>query len=100
ITILGSGNDVDIPVYGNGVEQRHCYIQNNKGSFMVFSLSPLTAVDGVNVTAPTRLTQGCILGLGHSNYFRFNHPVEARLIKSSLPDPKASLLPPTFYQGW
>lgn len=98
-TVLGSGKHVDIVVNGMGVEEQHCYIENNRGVITLHSKSPRTTVDGLPVTQPTRLTQGCTLGLGHSTYFRFNHPDQARMIKKSLPDPKASAFPLTFYQG-
>ncbi|XP_062907325.1 pleckstrin homology-like domain family B member 2 isoform X5 [Mobula hypostoma] len=32
------------------------------------------------------INEGCILCLGQSNYFRFNHPVEAKRIKDMKPD--------------
>ncbi|XP_073988531.1 uncharacterized protein isoform X2 [Rhodnius prolixus] len=99
-TELGCGRQVDVVVSGPGVEERHCTIENNCGILSLSTNSPLTTIDGLQVTEPTRLVQGCIIGLGHGAYFRFNHPDQARLIKKSLPDPKSpSILPFSFYQG-
>ncbi|CAH1397475.1 unnamed protein product [Nezara viridula] len=98
-TVLGSGKHVDIVVNGLGVDEQHCYIENNRGILTLHSKSPRTTIDGLPVTQPTRLSQGSIIGLGHSSYFRFNHPDQARLMKKTLPDPKNSMLPLTFYQG-
>ncbi|KAK9510654.1 hypothetical protein O3M35_005391 [Rhynocoris fuscipes] len=99
-TVLGSGKEADIIVCGQGVEENHCTIENNCGILTLTANSPLTAIDGLPVTEPTRLVQGCIIGIGQSSYFRFNHPDQARLIKRSLPDNKSSpILPFSFYQG-
>lgn len=99
-TALGCGRQVDVIVSGHGVEEKHCIIENNCGILTLTPNSLLTTIDGLQVTEPTRLVQGCLIGLGHSAYFRFNHPDQARLIKKSLPDPKKpTILPFSFYQG-
>eukprot|EP00061_Rhincodon_typus_P006755 g27738.t1 len=41
-------------------------------------------------------TAGCILCLGQSNYFRFNHPIEARRIKNMKPDNEILISSPNF----
>ncbi|XP_059823699.1 pleckstrin homology-like domain family B member 2 isoform X2 [Hypanus sabinus] len=44
------------------------------------------------------INEGCILCLGQSNYFRFNHPVEAKRIKDMKPD-NASISTPGHSTG-
>lgn len=39
---------------------------------------------------------GCMLCLGRSNYFRFNHPQEAKYMKSVLPNTRVSIMPNAF----
>ena len=48
-----------------------------------------------------RLTSstGTMLCIGRSNYLRFNHPAEARLMKSILPNARISNAPLTLYSG-
>ncbi|XP_071546028.1 uncharacterized protein [Panulirus ornatus] len=99
-TTLGAGGMgviPDIVVMGTGVEAEHCLLENVGG---VVSLTPIAShvsIDGVKVTSPTRLTQGCMIGLGRSNYFRFNHPAEAQQMKAILPNTRISMVPITFY---
>lgn len=45
------------------------------------------------------LILGCMLCLGRSNYFRFNHPQEAKKIKEALPNCRISCAPIDFLQG-
>jgi len=47
------------------------------------------------------LVSGCMLCLGRSNYFRFNHPREARHIKEALPPERQriSVTPVGFIPG-
>jgi hypothetical protein len=40
-----------------------------------------------------------MLCIGRSNYLRFNHPAEARLMKSILPNARISMAPLTLYSG-
>ena len=42
---------------------------------------------------------GCMLCLGRSNYFRFNHPKEAKKIKEAMPNCRISCAPLAFLQG-
>lgn len=111
---LGSGIGVDIPVQGTGVSPLHCQIENSEGVVTLYPLSENLSVDGVPVTTPTRLSQGkmqqeflefsvftvvfpgVMLTIGRSNYLRFNHPAEAKLMKSVLPNPRISMAPITF----
>lgn len=98
-TTIGSGQGVDIVVQGTGVEPTHCHIDNKDGVVTLVPVAEMTSVDGVYLTQPTRLTQGCMVCIGRSNYLRFNHPAEARLMKSVLPNPRISMLPITFHPG-
>ncbi|XP_065199749.1 pleckstrin homology-like domain family B member 1 isoform X2 [Planococcus citri] len=96
---VGSSPSSDIFIYGTGVEEVHCWIENTEGIVTVHPSSenvPIQ-VDGLKVTQPTRLTQGCMLCLGRSNFFRFNHPQEARYMKSVLPNTRVSIMPNAFH---
>ncbi|KAJ8942302.1 hypothetical protein NQ314_010098 [Rhamnusium bicolor] len=93
---LGSGPGVDIPVQGTGVLPLHCHIENSEGIVTIYPLSENLSIDGVRVTGPTRLSQGVMLTIGRSNYMRFNHPAEAKLMKSVLPNPRISMAPINF----
>ncbi|KAJ8919696.1 hypothetical protein NQ315_006224, partial [Exocentrus adspersus] len=90
---LGSSPSVDIRVQGTGVLPIHCHIENSEGSVTIYPLSENTSIDGERVTGPTRLSQGVMLTIGRSNYLRFNHPAEAKLMKSVLPNPRISMAP-------
>ena len=54
-----------------------------------------------NAVLDFRLTSsaGTMLCIGRSNYLRFNHPAEARLMKSILPNARISMAPLTLYSG-
>ncbi|XP_019753738.1 pleckstrin homology-like domain family B member 1 isoform X4 [Dendroctonus ponderosae] len=93
---LGSGSGVDIPVQGTGVSPLHCHIENSEGVVTLYPLSDNLSIDGLKVQGPTRLSQGVMLTIGRSNYLRFNHPAEAKLMKSVLPNPRISMAPITF----
>ncbi|XP_066993440.2 pleckstrin homology-like domain family B member 1 isoform X2 [Anabrus simplex] len=97
--VLGSGPAADISIQGTGVEPVHCQIENTSGVVMLYPMAEMTAIDGLIVTTPTRLTQGCMICIGRSNYLRFNHPAEARLMKSILPNTRISMVPLNFYPG-
>ncbi|CAG9816070.1 unnamed protein product [Phaedon cochleariae] len=93
---LGSRPGVDIHVQGTGVLPLHCHIENSEGVVTIYPLSENLSIDGSRVTGPTRLSQGVMLTIGRSNYMRFNHPAEAKLIKSVLPNPRISMAPINF----
>ncbi|XP_051869284.1 pleckstrin homology-like domain family B member 2 isoform X2 [Pristis pectinata] len=76
----------DIIIQGLDVAAEHCYIENEQGVIKLHPCGNCCTMDGFLVKEPTQLTQGCILCLGQSNYFRFNHPVEAKRIKDMKPD--------------
>ncbi|XP_017287448.1 pleckstrin homology-like domain family B member 1 isoform X3 [Kryptolebias marmoratus] len=83
-TTLGS-DGTDIPLQGPGIAPQHCYIENQAGSITLHPRGNQCSVDGIPVTKPYRLTQGCMLCFGQSAFFRFNHPEEAQRMKSMLP---------------
>ncbi|XP_077524529.1 uncharacterized protein LOC144136236 isoform X2 [Amblyomma americanum] len=77
----------DIVVQGPGVEAEHCYIQNESGKVTLHPMKNMISIDGMAVTEPSRLHQGCMICIGRSNFFRFNHPEEAQnLKKEALPN--------------
>ncbi|XP_064098310.1 pleckstrin homology-like domain family B member 1 isoform X3 [Macrobrachium nipponense] len=101
-TVLGSGGMGTVPdivVIGTGVEAEHCILVNTGGVVTLTPIASMVAIDGLKITAPTRLTQGCMICLGRSNYFRFNHPEEAQLMKAILPNTRISMVPINFYPG-
>ncbi|XP_038145047.1 pleckstrin homology-like domain family B member 1 isoform X10 [Cyprinodon tularosa] len=83
-TTLGS-DGTDIPLQGPGITPQHCYIENQAGNITLYPCGNQCSVDGLPITKPYRLTQGCMLCFGQSAFFRFNHPEEAQRMKSMLP---------------
>ncbi|KAJ8390640.1 hypothetical protein AAFF_G00102460 [Aldrovandia affinis] len=92
----------DIIIEGSGIEAEHCRIENSGGVITLDPCDNLCALDGIPITKPTLLTQGrrivpsvertewstikgYTLCLGKAYFFRFNHPEEARRMKSMLP---------------
>ncbi|RZF46018.1 hypothetical protein LSTR_LSTR004731 [Laodelphax striatellus] len=96
---LGCGPDADLVLVGTGVEEVHCRIVNRSGVVTLHPVSGSTAIDGLPVAHSTRLMQGCMICLGRSTCLRFNHPAEASLMKSALPNSRISVLPVPFYPG-
>ncbi|XP_042881409.1 pleckstrin homology-like domain family B member 1 isoform X3 [Penaeus japonicus] len=99
-TVLGVGGMgvvPDIVVMGTGVEAEHCTLDHAGGVVTLTPTGGIVAIDGLKITTPTRLTQGCMICLGRSNYFRFNHPQEAQLMRSILPNTRISMVPINFY---
>ncbi|GAB6019925.1 hypothetical protein CHUAL_001456 [Chamberlinius hualienensis] len=89
----------DIIISGTDVEPEHCYIEHNDGVVTLHPIADRVTVDGLKIVTPTRLTQGCMLCLGRSNYFRFNHPKEADFMKSIFPNTRISVVPLNFNQA-
>ncbi|XP_024113742.1 pleckstrin homology-like domain family B member 1 isoform X5 [Oryzias melastigma] len=83
-TTLGHG-PTDITIQGPGVAPQHCYIENRCGVITLHPCGNLCSIDGLQIKQPSRLTQGCMLCLGQSAFFRFNHPEEAFRMKSMMP---------------
>ncbi|XP_036415998.1 pleckstrin homology-like domain family B member 1 isoform X15 [Colossoma macropomum] len=80
-TTLGHGA-MDINIHGPGVAAQHCYIENKAGVITLHPCGNQCSMDGLPVTKPVRLSQGCMLCFGQSSFFRFNHPEEAFRMKS------------------
>ncbi|XP_010627631.1 pleckstrin homology-like domain family B member 1 isoform X14 [Fukomys damarensis] len=83
-TVIGSAAK-DISLQGPGLAPEHCYIENLRGTLTLYPCGNACTVDGLLVQQPTRLTQGCMLCLGQSTFLRFNHPAEAKWMKSMIP---------------
>ncbi|XP_071024514.1 pleckstrin homology-like domain family B member 1 isoform X7 [Oncorhynchus clarkii lewisi] len=83
-TTLGSGN-TDIPLQGPGITDQHCYIDNRAGNITLNPCGNHCSMDGIPISKPVHLSQGCMLCFGQSAFFRFNHPEEALRMKSMLP---------------
>ncbi|XP_040487096.1 pleckstrin homology-like domain family B member 1 isoform X8 [Ursus maritimus] len=83
-TVIGSAAR-DISLQGPGLAPEHCYIENVRGTLTLYPCGNVCSIDGLPVRQPTRLTQGCMLCLGQSTFLRFNHPAEAKWMKSMIP---------------
>ncbi|XP_029106772.1 pleckstrin homology-like domain family B member 1 isoform X5 [Scleropages formosus] len=83
-TSLGSGN-TDISIQGPGIAAQHCFIENRAAVITLHPCGNQCAIDGLPVTKPVQLSQGCMLCFGQSAFFRFNHPEEAFRMKSMMP---------------
>ncbi|XP_066518631.1 pleckstrin homology-like domain family B member 1 isoform X2 [Hoplias malabaricus] len=73
---------MDINIQGPGVAAQHCFIENKTGVITLHPCGNQCSMDGLPVTKPVRLSQGCMLCFGQSSFFRFNHPEEAFRMKS------------------
>ncbi|XP_041314134.1 pleckstrin homology-like domain family B member 1 isoform X8 [Pyrgilauda ruficollis] len=75
----------DIVLQGPGLAPQHCYIENVRGTLTLHPCGNACAIDGVPLQRPTHLSQGCTICLGQATFLRFNHPAEAKWIKSMIP---------------
>ncbi|NXS80457.1 PHLB1 protein, partial [Erpornis zantholeuca] len=75
----------DIVLQGPGLAPQHCYIDNVRGTLTLHPCGNACAIDGVPLQRPMHLTQGCTICLGQATFLRFNHPAEAKWIKSMIP---------------
>ncbi|NXJ26386.1 PHLB1 protein, partial [Dicrurus megarhynchus] len=75
----------DIVLQGLGLAPQHCYIENVRGTLTLHPCGNACAIDGVPLQRPMHLTQGCTICLGQATFLRFNHPAEAKWIKSMIP---------------
>ncbi|XP_042329091.1 pleckstrin homology-like domain family B member 1 isoform X10 [Sceloporus undulatus] len=92
-TVLGSTTG-DIVLQGPGMAPQHCFIENVHGTLTLHPCGNPCSIDGLAVTRPTRLSQGCMICLGQSTFLRFNHPAEAKWMKSMIPVGGRSLAAP------
>ncbi|CAH6788018.1 Stard9 [Phodopus roborovskii] len=83
---IDSDQEPDIVLQGQWIERDHCTITSTCG---VVILRPThgarCTVNGREVTASCRLTQGAVITLGKAQKFRFNHPAEAALLRHHRP---------------
>ncbi|XP_051965985.1 pleckstrin homology-like domain family B member 1 [Xyrauchen texanus] len=84
-TTLGHGA-MDINIQGPGIAAQHCFIENKAGVITLHPCGNKCSMDGLPITKPFRLSQGCMLCFGQSAFFRFNHPEEAFRMKSMMPE--------------
>ncbi|XP_049755708.1 stAR-related lipid transfer protein 9 isoform X11 [Elephas maximus indicus] len=79
---VDSDQEQDIVLQGQWIERDHCTITSACG---VVVLRPTPGarctVNGREVTASCRLTQGAVITLGKARKFRFNHPAEAAVLR-------------------
>ncbi|XP_016159418.1 PREDICTED: pleckstrin homology-like domain family B member 1 isoform X5 [Ficedula albicollis] len=75
----------DIVLQGPGLAPQHCYIENVRGTLTLHPCGNACTIDGVPLQRPMHLTQGCTICLGQATFLRFNHPAEAKWIKSMIP---------------
>ncbi|XP_059559994.1 stAR-related lipid transfer protein 9 isoform X1 [Myotis daubentonii] len=79
---IDSEQEQDIVLQGQWIERDHCTITSACG---VVVLRPAQGarclVNGREVTASCRLTQGAVITLGKAQTFRFNHPAEAAVLR-------------------
>ncbi|NWH39160.1 PHLB1 protein, partial [Chloropsis hardwickii] len=75
----------DIVLQGPGLAPQHCYIENVRGTLTLHPCGNACAIDGVPLQRPMHLSQGCTICLGQATFLRFNHPAEAKRIKSMIP---------------
>ncbi|XP_050839489.1 pleckstrin homology-like domain family B member 1 isoform X5 [Serinus canaria] len=83
-TTIGTAG-TDIVLQGPGLAPQHCYIENVRGTLTLHPCGNACAIDGVPLQRPMHLTQGCAICLGQATFLRFNHPAEAKWIKSMIP---------------
>ncbi|XP_030361487.1 pleckstrin homology-like domain family B member 1 isoform X10 [Strigops habroptila] len=93
-TTIGTAT-TDIILQGPGLAPQHCYIENAAGMLTLHPCGNACAIDGVPLRRPMRLTQGCTICLGQATFLRFNHPAEAKWMKSMIPAGGRS--PPALY---
>ncbi|KAM4829645.1 stAR-related lipid transfer protein 9 isoform 2-T2 [Thomomys bottae] len=79
---IDSDQEQDIVLQGRWIERDHCTITSTYG---IVILQPTQGarctVNGREVTAACRLTQGAVITLGKAHRFRFSHPAEAALLR-------------------
>lgn len=72
----------DIVLNGVGIEDEHCIIELQNGTAtLIPNGHALCFVDGIQVDKPTKLSQGCVILMGHTNMFRYNDPAEAAKLR-------------------
>ncbi|KAJ8045153.1 Kinesin-like protein KIF16B [Holothuria leucospilota] len=101
----------DIALTGHDVENNHCYLTSAEGKVWLDPCGKaLCAVNGKVIDGPVQLKQGCLVSVGKTNLFRFNHPADAQRMRlemksqslSDLSNLKSTenLLASTFFQTY
>lgn len=87
----------DIVLRGPGVESEHCILESIEGNVTIHPIAEENYVNGNKVRKSLRLSQGCVILLGKTNMFRFNHPGEAAKLRKKYAsvDNLASMVPTT-----
>ncbi|XP_039744304.1 stAR-related lipid transfer protein 9 isoform X4 [Pteropus medius] len=79
---IDSDQEQDIVLQGQWIERDHCTITSACGVVVLRpSQGARCTVNGREVTASCRLTQGAVIILGKAQKFRFNHPAEAAVLR-------------------
>ncbi|XP_034349940.1 stAR-related lipid transfer protein 9 [Arvicanthis niloticus] len=79
---IDSDQEQDIVLQGQWIERDHCTITSTCGVVILRpSQGARCTVNGREVTASCRLTQGAVITLGKAQKFRFNHPAEAAVLR-------------------
>lgn len=93
----GDGIEVDLLIQGKGIASEHCLVEYDGDAVVLHPKNELVSIDGIPLTEPTRLAQGCMICLGRNNYFRFNHPREAAMMKEQYSNARFSIVPDGVY---
>ncbi|XP_045142386.1 stAR-related lipid transfer protein 9 [Echinops telfairi] len=79
---VDSDQEQDIVLQGQWIERDHCTITSTCGVVVLHpAQGARCTVNGREVTASCRLTQGAVITLGKAQMFRFNHPAEAAVLR-------------------
>ncbi|XP_075388537.1 stAR-related lipid transfer protein 9 [Tenrec ecaudatus] len=79
---VDSDQEQDIVLQGQWIERDHCTITSACGIVILHpAQGARCTVNGREVTASCRLTQGAVITLGKAQTFRFNHPAEAAVLR-------------------
>ncbi|XP_008057674.1 stAR-related lipid transfer protein 9 [Carlito syrichta] len=79
---IDSEQEQDIVLQGQWIERDHCTITSACGVVVLWpAQGARCTVNGREVTASCRLTQGAVITLGKAQTFRFNHPAEAAVLR-------------------
>ncbi|XP_071957351.1 uncharacterized protein [Antedon mediterranea] len=71
----------DIVISGKGVEPEHCIIEYANDVVTIHPKGACT-VDNEPIFTSTKISQGAMLCFGNTAVFKFNHPLEAKRLKS------------------
>ncbi|XP_014777436.1 uncharacterized protein LOC106874278 isoform X1 [Octopus bimaculoides] len=93
-TLIGSDladREQDIVLTGQDIQPEHCFIQFVDGTVILYPRhNAPCAINGIEVTQPTKLTQGDTVRIGDSLQFRFNNPAEAAKLREFIKNKNSS----------